>query len=146
MLWVYLCWRGGDTGNLSVVLSVLMINWLPSSFFPLLRLAWQKTPKPALTSNMLNNNKMCGVWSEWFKQQQSTRLCYPFSGIAGKLKRGRAIVLELLRTAYILEFKTIQRYSKQPNSKGHNEPRFNFITNGTMAVGKKMSLRDCSWH
>ena len=103
MLWVYLCWRGGDRGNLSVVLSVLMINWLPSSFFPVLQLAWQKTRKLAPTSN----KKQWNVGSEWFKQQgqQSARLCYRLSGIVWKQKPSRVVVWEQVSAAYLLEFK-----------------------------------------
>lgn len=55
----------------------------------------------------------------------------PFSHSWGKktqAEQGR-IVMEQVRTAYLLEF-------KQPDSKGHNEPRFHFITNGTIASRK----------
>lgn len=119
MLRIYLCWRGGDRGNLSVVLSPLMINWLPSSSPPLptttitARLA-ENTQTHTPTSSMFNNNEM---WEESGRVietgQYLTRLCsrrppfflFFFPEIVAKHKQCREIVLGQARTGYHLGFK-----------------------------------------
>lgn len=124
MLWVYLCWRGGDRGNLSVVLSVLMINWLPSSFFPLLQLAWQKTPKLAPTSN--KKTMKCGEWV---------------------IQTARATVCKVMLSSFS---DSLETKAKQSSCFGTSEcsvssriqtkylnPGLNVMSNGTMASSER---------
>lgn len=113
-----ICAEGEETGgNLSVVLPVLMINSVPSSFFPLLQLAWQKTPKLAVTSNMVNNNKMWEERNELSERELATRLRSPLFGDSYNIssveklfwgKRGQDIFMSSSST----------KHSKQPNWEG----------------------------
>lgn len=119
MLRIYLCWRGGDRGNLSVVLSPLMINWLPS------------TPQPPSTphhhhysspgrKHPNSHTDFQHVQQQWNVGRERTSdwnraishkvmLSLPpfffFPEIVAKHKQCREIVLGQARTGYHLGFK-----------------------------------------